>query len=50
MLDAIYSPRSAMDDKTIVNMKAGNADSFSRGNGSNKCLIISGEKRKFLKD
>lgn len=29
-----------MDDKTIANMKAGNADSLSRGNGSNKRLII----------
>lgn len=44
MLDAIYSPGSAMDDETIANMKAGNADSLSRGNGSNKCLIIWGEK------
>ena len=27
MLEAISSPGSAMDDKTIVNMKAGKADS-----------------------
>lgn len=50
MLEAIYSPGSAMDDKTIVSMKAGKADSFSRGDGNNKSLISWGEKRKFLKD
>lgn len=38
-LEAIYSPGSGMDDKTIVNMKAGRADSLSRGDGNNKSLI-----------
>lgn len=50
MLDVIYSPGSVMDDKRIENRKAGNADSLSRGNVNNKCLIIWEEKRKFLKD
>lgn len=38
-LEAIYSPGSGIDDKTIVNMKAGRADSLSRGDGNNKSLI-----------
>lgn len=38
-LEAIYSPGSGMDDKTIMNMKAGRADSLSRGDGNNKSLI-----------
>lgn len=50
MLEAIYSPGSAMDDKTIVSMKAGKADSLSRGDGNNKSLISWEERRKFLKD
>lgn len=49
MLEAIYSPGSAMDDKTIVSMKAGKADSLSRGDGNNKSLISWGEKKKIPK-